>query len=152
MNIIPSIISTDLDEIKDKLARLDGLVAFAELDVMDGVFVPNTSWRSPEDLKNMDGKIKLSAHLMVSNPETVVADWQNFVDRVVVHFESTDKMPDIVEKFHDKGNPCELGIALELETPVEKIFQYLDKVKVAQLTSELLKKLKSCAKNGRMLK
>ena len=137
MEIIPSIIAKELEEVKTKITRLDGLVTWVELDIADGVFVPTFTWpmllgQAPEDLKEVDGKTKISAHLMVEHPETLIDDWQDFVDRIIVHYESTDEIEKIIE---NKGSHIGLGIALELNTPVEKIYSYLDKVKLVQLMS-----------------
>jgi len=130
--IIPSIIASDFAEVKEKIAKLEGLVNWAELDIMDGVFVPNISWQAFEDLKNLDGKIKLSAHLMAEKSETIIEDWQEVVDRVIVHYEATGELDKIIENI---GSHVSLGIALELETPVEKIYPYLGKIKLVQLMS-----------------
>ena len=135
MNIIPSIIASDFAEVKEKLAKLEGLVEWVELDVMDGVFVPNVSWQAEEDLREIDGQIKLSAHLMMGNPETVVEDWQTLVDRIIIHVESTDQLDSLLSRFDNGLNPCEIGLALELETSLEKVKPYLNKVKIFQLMS-----------------
>ncbi len=137
MEIIPSIIAENAEEVRTKITRVEGLVNWIELDVADGVFVPSFTWpmllgQAPEDLKEVDGKTKISAHLMVEHPETLLDDWQEVVDRVIVHYESTDEIEKIIE---NKGAHISLGIALELNTPAEKIYHYLDKIKLVQLMS-----------------
>ncbi len=133
VEIIPSLIVSDFEELKSKLAELDGLVNWAEIDVMDGVFAPNVTWQIADDLSELDGKTKISVHLMTQLPETIIEDWLEWVDRVVVHIESTTEMDLIAEKFSTRPN--DLAIALELETPIEKVFPYLDKIKTVQLMS-----------------
>jgi len=137
MQIIPSIMAENLEELKMKLARVDGLVDWVELDVADGVFVPSLTWpqllgQAPEDLKEVEGKIKISAHLMIERPETLIENWYDFVDRIIIHYESTDEINKIIEQ---KTEHVSLGIALELNTPVEKIYQYLNRIKLVQLMS-----------------
>ena len=140
MEIIPSIIAKDFSEVKSKLAGLDGLVNWVELDIMDGVFVPEYTWpinptegrQAAEDLNDIGGKIKISAHLMVEYPETIVDDWQDLVDRLVIHYESTNNIDKIIDS---AGPHIGLAIALELHTPVEKIYEYLGKIKTIQLMS-----------------
>ncbi len=137
MEIIPSIIAQDADEVRAKIAQVESLVNWVELDVADGAFVPNFTWpmmlsQAPEDLKEVDGKIKIGAHLMVEHPETIIDDWQDFVDRIIVHYESTDELEKIIA---NKGAHIALGIAIELNTPVEKIYPYLNKIKLVQLMS-----------------
>jgi len=137
IEIIPSIIAQDAGEVRAKIARVDGLVNWVELDIADGVFVPSFTWptllgQAPEDLKEVDGKTKISAHLMVEHPETIIEDWQEMVDRIIIHYEATDEPDKIIA---NKGAHVSLGIALELNTPVEKIYSYLDKIKLVQLMS-----------------
>ncbi|MFA5022860.1 MAG: hypothetical protein WC537_01145 [Candidatus Paceibacterota bacterium] len=137
MEIMPSIIAENAEEVRTKIARVEGLVNWVEIDVADGVFVPSFTWpmllgQAPEDLKEVDGKTKISSHLMVEHPETLLDDWQDFVDRLIFHYESTDEIEKIIES---AGAHMSLGIALELATPVEKIYPYLDKIKLVQLMS-----------------
>jgi len=137
MELIPSIIAQDADEVRTRIVRVEGLIDWVELDIADGVFVPTFTWpmllgQAPEDLKEIDGKTKISAHLMVEHPETLINDWQEVVDRIIIHYESTDEIGKIIET---KGAHIGLGLALELATPVEKIYQYLDKIKLVQLMS-----------------
>ena len=132
VEIIPSIIASDFAEVKSKLSRLEGLVNWVELDVMDGVFVPNHTWQTADDLNAIDGKTKISAHLMVEYPETIVEDWQEVADRIVLHYESTNDLDKIIDNI---GPHVGLAIALDLRTPVEKIYEYLGKIKTVQLMS-----------------
>ena len=137
MEIIPSIIADNFEEVETRLIRVEGLIDWVELDIADGVFVPSFTWpmllgQAPEDLKGIEGKTKISAHLMVEHPETLIDDWQEVVDRIIIHYESTDEIEKIIET---KGTHIGLGLALELATPVEKIYTYLDKIKLVQLMS-----------------
>ncbi|OJI09267.1 MAG: ribulose-phosphate 3-epimerase [Candidatus Vogelbacteria bacterium CG10_big_fil_rev_8_21_14_0_10_49_38] len=132
MKTTPSVIAKNFDEVRTKIALVDGLVEWAELDVMDGVFVPNVTWQIADDLRLLEGKTKLSAHLMIEAPETVVEDWQSGADRLIVHLEATDDMDGLIER---QSVHCPLGVALNLATPVAQIFPYLDRVKLVQLMS-----------------
>lgn len=137
MEIIPSIIASDAEEARTRMVRVEGLVDWVEFDVADGVFVPSFTWpmllgQAPEDLKEVDGKTKISAHLMVEHPETLIDDWQEVVDRIIIHSESTESLDKIIES---KGAHISLGIALELSTPVESVYSYLGQIKLVQLMS-----------------
>jgi len=137
MEIIPSIIAKEFSEIKDKISHLEGLTNWVEIDVIDGLLASNLTWpfglrQAPEDLKEIAGKIKIDAHLMIENPETVIEDWLDVADRLVVHYEATSDLDKIIEL---AGPHISLALALELETPVEKIYPYLNKIKLMQLMS-----------------
>lgn len=138
MQIIPSIVAQNLEEVKAKIIRVEGLVDWVELDIVDGIFASNYTWplnapgQAPEDLKAVDGKIKISAHLMVEHPETMIDSWRDIADQIIIHYESTDELEKIIgEQTEQTG----LGLALELNTPVEKIYHYLDRIKLVQLMS-----------------
>lgn len=141
MEIIPSIIASNLEEIKLKIEQVAGLVSWVEIDIADGLFVSNLTWplvnsnQEIEDLKineGQDQKTKISVHLMTEKPEAVIARWQTVADRIIVHYESTDKIEDIIST---SAGGDKLGLALALDTPVEKIYPYLDKIKLVQLMS-----------------
>jgi len=132
MEIIPSIIAGNFDEVREKIARVENLVDWVELDVMDGAFVPNVTWQTPDDLKSLTGQTKLSAHLMTVAPETIAEDWQEVTDRIIVHLEAINDLDGLIER---QSPHCPLGVALNLITPVEKVFPYLDQIKWVQLMS-----------------
>ena len=117
--IIPAIIAKDFEELKTKLAQAEGLVSWAQVDVMDGVFVPPTTWREPADLEKINSAINLEAHLMVEKPENIIDGWLNSpVRRILLHYESTDAetIKKLLGKIADSGKSG--GIALKLETPL----------------------------------
>ena len=117
--IIPAIIAKDFEELQSKLAKIDGLVSWAQIDVMDGVFVPPITWREPADLENISTAVNLEAHLMIDKPENIIDSWLNSpVRRVLLHYESTAhaETEKLIEKIRESGK--EAGIALKLQTPL----------------------------------
>ena len=137
--IVPAIIGENFLEVSQKinqLEKLDGLVEWAQIDVMDGLFVPEYSWQNASDLEQVEGKIKLEAHLMLEEPENVLDDWLDACDRVIVHLEATNKLAEIIDKL-DKLNQLEkrLAIAVLLQTDLAKLAPFMSKVKNVQLMS-----------------
>jgi len=117
--IIPAIIAKDFEELQSKLAKIDGLVSWAQIDVMDGVFVPPKTWDNPADLENISTAINLEAHLMIANPENIIDKWINSpVKRILLHHESTThaQIEKLIEKIQKSGK--EAGVALKLQTPL----------------------------------
>jgi len=125
--LIPAIIAKDFNELKQKLSVVEGLVSWAQIDVMDGTFVPApskaegppSSWHSPEDLDQLHAAIHLEAHLMISEPEKTIDAWLSSpVRRILVHYESA--MHATIEKLLAKidASGKEVGIALKLQTPL----------------------------------
>src|SRR3989344_5293027 len=117
--IIPAIIAKDFEELQSKLAKIDGFVSWAQIDVMEGVFVPPKTWDNPADLENISTAINLEAHLMIANPENIIDKWINSsVKRILLHHESTThaQIEKLIEKIQKSGK--EAGIALKLQTPL----------------------------------
>lgn len=132
-SITPAIISDNFSGIKNRIGRLEGLAPWAHLDIMDGLFVVPTTWHKPDDLKAIPGQIKIEAHLMIEKPEEFIPLWRDNADRIIFHLEAAGAIDDIIESFN--GSVIELGIALELQTPVEEVFPYVDRVSLIHLMS-----------------
>ena len=128
--IIPTILVKKFSEVKERIKAVENYVNWVQLDIMDGVFVKNTTWNNPLDLQDFKTKVKLEAHLMVEKPEEVIDDWLKVVDRVIVHFESKIyDLDDLIKKIHNSGK--QIGLAINPETHfsvVEPFLEYLDLV------------------------
>lgn len=119
IEIIPTILVKDFKEVRERIKKVEDYVNWVQLDIMDGVFVDNETWRNPKDLKKIKTKVKLEAHLMVQKPEKVIDDWLEVADRVIIHFESkiTNRelgIRELIKKAHKKKR--EFGLALNPET------------------------------------
>ncbi|MBU1102382.1 hypothetical protein KJ853_01860 [Patescibacteria group bacterium] len=125
--IIPAIIAKNLEEVKEKIKLVESCVEGVQLDISDGVFTTMKTWPyfveatkgkdEPERLKNIETKLALEVHLMISQPEKEIDRWiASGAKRILVHFESTERLPEIIEKVKNAG--LETGIVLNLQTPV----------------------------------
>ncbi len=117
--IIPAIIAKDAQELKQKLSQVEGLVSRAQIDVMDGVFVPSTSWRTPTDLEHIKCAVNLEAHFMVSAPEHIIDEWLHSpVKRFLIHYESTthEAVKGLLANIIRAGKQA--GVVLKMETPL----------------------------------
>ncbi len=134
--ILPAIIAKDFKELEEKIKRVEGLVSWVQIDVMDGVFVPPVTWYEPKDLKRLKTNLKIEAHLMVQNPETKTQEWiESGVDRILIHFESTSYLNilKMIEELKSAG--IEVGLALKMETELSDVEGLLNKVDAVQLMS-----------------
>jgi len=133
--IIPTILVSKFDEVKEGVKRVEKYVNWAQLDVMDGVFVYNETWphsvipgiakrgkpflKEIEKLKKLKTSVKIEAHLMVEKPEEEFDEWLKVADRVIIHFESkiTNRelgIRELIKKAHKKKKG--FGLALNPET------------------------------------
>ncbi len=129
MKIFPSLISSDLLYLGQNISKLDNYVEGFHIDVMDDHFVPNLTW-GPAFVKAIisctDKPIVL--HLMVTDP----FKWLERVplrtkDIFVFHYEAVEKIEiDKVFNFLKRlANFAKVGMAVNPETPIEKIFKFL---------------------------
>ncbi len=145
--IIPAIIANDFHELVKKIRLVEHYVSWVQLDIMDGKFAPEVSWNNPKDLKNIKTRLNFEAHLMVENVELEIERWlESGVKRILVHYEALKG--DLQDKIYDLRNKCsekgvELGIVLNLETPVE----VLDKLQVSSFKFQVIQ-LMSIAQIG----
>ena len=147
--IIPAILPKDLDDLRDKMAQVSGLAPIVQIDVCDGKFVPSKSW--PYVKGGMDEFARIIAEdegfpfwdsldieidLMVRHPEEVIESWiRAGAKRLVIHIESTPKTLEIIEKLRDEYGTAkdeafglEIGVALDIKTPNEEVYEILDLV------------------------
>ncbi len=128
--IIPTILVKNFKEVEERIKAVEKYVSWVQLDIMDGIFVSNTTWHNPEDLKKIKTAIKLEVHLMVEKPEEVIEDWLKSVDRIIFHFESRiSDLAGLIKKIHNRGK--QVGLAINPETHlsvVEPFLQDLDSV------------------------
>ena len=131
IEIVPAIIGHEFKELQTKIGLVEDLVKWVQIDVMDGLFASSYSWHNPVDLQTLDGKTKLEIHLMVEEPEHELAEWLKVADRILIHYESTQQLPKILETF--THSPVKFGLVLLLETPLEVLDQYAGKLEHIQL-------------------
>ncbi len=150
--IIPAILPKDYEDLKNKLSLVRGHAATVQLDVCDGRFVQNTSW--PFDRGDFDPHfnkilnedeglpfwedIDFELDLMVAQ---AVENFDLYVKlgpkRLVFHIEAVGD-PDEFREFLEGVDPyvrdtVELGIAVNLDTPLENIFPLIPAASFVQV-------------------
>ncbi len=107
-------------------------VDYIHLDIMDGLFVPNTSYSDEEiDLILNTVNKKIDVHLMVNDIDTYMKRYLNDkVESITFHYEAMKDL-NIIDKIKKYGIKC--GISIKPETSIESIYHLLpliDKVLV----------------------
>lgn len=129
MIISPSILAANKQHLIEDIQLVESLgVEFIHFDVMDGKFVPNTSY-TIKDLDYIAPHHHLinDVHIMVENPYEVGIEFANHgADYVTFHIEATKDEAEvlkIINKLHQLK--VKVGISIKPNTSVETILKYL---------------------------
>jgi len=129
--IIPAVLETSFDEVRKKIHLVEDFAPWVQVDVCDGLFAHPETWREPDLLNSVEGKVKIEAHLMVEHPEGEIVAWTSVADRIIVHYEATDVLESLVDTM--EHSVARLGVALCMDTPVEVLRPYTQKLSHIQL-------------------
>ena len=132
VEIIPAVLATTEQQYQEDIRKLTQSESLSEdwvhIDFADNKFVQNQTI-IPEVTKKFPTNLRKEAHLMVSYP----TEWvEKLVDagfkRIIFHIESADNIEEVIRNVKDKG--LEVGLAINNETPVEKIEPFVGKIDV----------------------
>ncbi|MFA6404400.1 MAG: hypothetical protein WCW03_00100 [Candidatus Paceibacterota bacterium] len=134
IEIIPAILPKDFDEIIEKVSLVKNLAKIMQIDICDGRFVPSMTWPYENDsgefekIVNEDEGmpeweiIDYEFDLMVNNTEEIVDKWVLAgANRIVLHAEAKGDIKKAIEILKDR---VEIGLALNIETPISEIGKY----------------------------
>ena len=117
--VIPGILEKDWSKIERKIEQVLPFAKSVHIDIIDGVFAPNTTFLDPGPFKKYSSKVFLELHMMVDEPIQYLdpffrAGFRSFIGHV-------ERMSDQAE-FIAKGQLLgEVGLALDGKTPLENI-------------------------------
>jgi len=138
--IIPTVMSENEDDFREKIATVFRYVDTIQIDVMDGKFVNSTSWPYNDfgnvfwdKLKTQDEglpqweKVNFEIDLMVENQIEEATNWINAgVSRIIGHVEAFTS-DEIVEEFIElgKNSMVEVYLALAPSTDINRIKKWI---------------------------
>ncbi|MBI2109499.1 MAG: hypothetical protein HYT93_05050 [Parcubacteria group bacterium] len=153
--VIPALMPRSFSELRESIEKFIGIVPLVQLDVMDGVFVPEKSWPYSENKNELQELINghdtipfwedidFEVDLMIENPEQEIKNWILFgASRIIVHVESVRHMDFIIEEVqgsiagkqeedgHEKK--IEIGLAVNIDTPNKMIEPFIRSVDFIQ--------------------
>ncbi len=126
--IIPAILVKSQKEFQEKIKKIAPYASIIQIDMMDGAFVPNTTWADVDIIEHLHLPMRFEAHLMVENPERgTIEEWAEAgAFRIIFHIEATRKPEECIRQI--KKFKCEAGIAINPKTSLEKIKKFLPKI------------------------
>src|SRR5882724_5618343 len=123
--IIPAILPETKDDLVEKILSLDGTVPLVHIDVLSETF-------APQDLVL---GIEFEAHpQLLSDPMPQAREWaQAGAKRIIIHVEVFEDDKNLSKAIAELKQKAEVGLALKLETPIEKIFEHRGQINFVQL-------------------
>src|SRR5919205_2388575 len=130
--LAPSVLAADFARLGEQARAAESAGAdWLQVDVMDGVFVPNISVGLPvvAALRRSVG-LTLDCHLMIIQPERYVADFVKAgANHITIHVEATTHLHRTIQQIKELGATA--GVALSPATPLgalDEILPYVDLV------------------------
>ncbi len=119
IQIIPSILTNNPKELREKLAQAEGVVDRVSIDIIDGKYANNKTI-DPSILAEVETNFKLDYQLMVVEPINWVEKCvTGQADRIIGHIEKMSSQVEFVGKVQEVG--ARVGLAIDLKTPVSAI-------------------------------
>ncbi len=123
--IVPAIIPKSFDDLRHSLERVAPFAREVQIDIVDGKFVPFTSWPGSDgdtisDIKEFSHQFLIEVDLMVVEPERVIEEYLRAgIRRIVVHVESTTHLNDIIA--FKKQYDFKIGFSINNDTPLSTL-------------------------------
>lgn len=161
--IIPAIMPQSFDDIREYAGRVVGHVSTVQLDIMDGKFVPETTWPFKEvagckrrpaphgaglevassswaQLQEQEAglpfweEVDYELDLMVQDADKKLDEWIALGPRrIIFHLEALEDVVGLLEKAQGVRSLVEIGLAIGSATPVRELFPHLEMIDCVQL-------------------
>jgi ribulose-phosphate 3-epimerase len=119
IEIIPSILTDNADELRDLISRCEGVVDRISIDIIDGKFANNKTV-DPSILEEIETNLKIDYQLMVIEPiNWIERCLRGQADTIIGHVERMEDQDDFVESVLGEG--VYVGLGLDLPTPISQI-------------------------------
>ena len=137
--IAPSLLSADKEHLKDEILKVEALgCEYIHWDIMDGIFVPNTSFPVSAVKENAKvHKMVNDVHIMVADPMKVAPEFiEAGADLVTFHYEALECpvcCGKLIKKIHDLG--CKAGISIKPNTNIKVLKELVKQVDLVLVMS-----------------
>ena len=126
MIVSPSILAADFNNLDQEMNKINNSICeFVHLDVMDGVFVTNTTFddKLVKELRNKTNKV-FDVHLMIEKPELVLDKYYDAgADYVTFHLEACSDALNVIKEYKQKNK--KIGLSIKPNTNVKALDEYL---------------------------
>ncbi|XUX01164.1 MAG: ribulose-phosphate 3-epimerase [Dehalogenimonas sp.] len=123
IRVVPALLTNDVPALNKMVKAISSAVQWAQVDIMDGQFVPSNSigW---QEIKAAKPKFDWEAHLMVKEPESYFSGFKSArARRIIFHFEAVTDPKVTIDAARKLD--LDIGMALNPGTPVSAVAEYL---------------------------
>ncbi len=119
VEIIPAILTSNPQELKQLINEAEGVVEGVQIDVLDGQFAKNETI-DPSIFQTIETNLNLDFHLMTKEP----VDWiekstRVLAKRIIGQVEMMENQMEFIEKVIETGTL--VGLAVDIATPVSDL-------------------------------
>jgi len=128
IEIVPAILRSTYEKIEEDWDKIYQTAGHVQIDITDGVFAGDGSFRQVDRFKQLPQSEKIELHMMVQEPANYVEDIVDLAPaRCVFHIEAFAGSDDLTEVYGQlrKNTQTELALALNPASPVERIEERL---------------------------
>ena len=128
--IVPALIPKSFTDLEESCKKILPFTHEIQVDIVDGKFVPFTSWpygdgERVEDIKELAENFLIEMDMMIEDPENVVEEYLKAgVRRIVIHLESTNNIKDIY-KLKEQYD-FRLGFSINNDTELQKLYEVIE--------------------------
>lgn len=127
--ILPAILAKTKKEYTQKLRSVEGHVSRVQIDIMDGLFVPNKTI-TLKTIAAIPSPVSKEVHMMVHAPwKYVTLARKAGAHTFIFHIEACPTPRDVIRTLNLlKKNGLRASLALNPETPLTRVLPYLDRL------------------------
>jgi len=139
IKIIPGILAKNQTAFKKQWAKIAPYFDYAQIDIMDGIFVPEKNNIDPQKIKKLTSQHGLEIHLMVKNVAKYISLWEksNNVKKIIWHYEAEpDTTALLCLNDYLKKKKIKTGLCLNPTTPlgkIAKVAKYFDTIQIMNI-------------------
>jgi len=130
VTIVPTILVQTFEEFKDRVEKIEKDFSLAQIDVMDGKFVPNATFFDIQKINSVETELCYELHLMVENPLEYIyrVKGSKKIKKIFFHYEVDDNFEEILRTIQSYG--FEAGIVINPKTKLNGIKNYVHMLSV----------------------
>jgi ribulose-phosphate 3-epimerase len=128
IRICPSILNANFNDLPNEISKVAQFSDLLHLDVMDGKFVPNSTF-SFEQAREIIGYsiLPVDVHLMIEQADRYAIDYiQTAAFSITVHFEACDDPLNVLRSIRKSGKRA--GLAIKPNTQLTAIENLLNEI------------------------